>query len=275
VTGPTYSSGFSIDGQSNVVVNATNFTNPSGACLTITNSSNVTVTGASFINCYGPGIDVENSTNITIEHNYFENINHGVFALGGSSIVVDYNNFKNLVFYTDNSPHFVIFDQVNGGVNDISFNRGINVQGQSSPEDLINMYQSSGTSANPIMIQGNCFEGGGPSTSGGGILAGDSAGSFIVVQNNTLVNAGQYGIAVSVGSNNQILNNTIFAQQEPWTNVGMYCNHGDSNVFSGNQVDYTNSSGQANPWWGGGCSNTTLSSNDFSTSLASLSCSLY
>lgn len=47
--------------------------------------------------------------------------------------------------------------------------------------DAINLYKSNGIAGDPIQVIGNRIRGGGPSTSGGGIMTGDQGGSYILV----------------------------------------------------------------------------------------------
>lgn len=124
----------------------------------------------------------------------------------------------------------------------------------SNVEDLINIYNSSGTGDSPITIQNNKFKQGGSSKSGGGIVAGDSGGSNILIENNVLVDPGQYGIGVAGGTNIVVRGNKIYGRQQSFTNVGIAvwnqskvnC---DSIEVSYNRVDLTNKTGIKNPAW--------------------------
>ena len=74
-------------------------------------------------------------------------------------------------------------------------------------------------------------------------MAGDHGGGNVIVENNILVDPGQYGIAASGGKNIVIRNNNIFAKAQKFTNVGIYA-WGQAGVecsdieISGNQVNY-------------------------------------
>src|SRR6185312_10426586 len=91
-----------------------------------------------------------------------------------------------------------------------------------TPEDLINIYASQGIASDPIQIIGNNLRGGGPSTTGGGIMVGDNFGRYIDIEDNILVDPGQYGIGVPSGENITVKNNKIYAKQQSFTNIGLY-----------------------------------------------------
>ena len=148
------------------------------------------------------------------------------------------------------------FDKVFGTGNSISYNVCENFPGESSPEDIINVNQSIGTSASPIMVKGNWLRGGGPSTSGGGILLGDVGGAYQVAENNIVVDPGQYGIAIAGGNNIALRNNKIFSSKKSYNNVGLYAANWyeslgkSSNItVANNTVNYTNKDGKLNNFW--------------------------
>jgi uncharacterized membrane protein YgcG len=63
------------------------------------------------------------------------------------------------------------FNGVSGPGNDVSFNSGVNYASWVDPEDLVSAFSSSGTSASPMRFSNNCFQGGGPSMTGGGLVS--------------------------------------------------------------------------------------------------------
>ncbi len=224
-------------------------------CITLRNCSNVRIAGNKLYNSTAVGIELHNCRDITIDNNYFTNLSSGVYAqdclLGG--IIVNNNQFLNM---TGPYPRgqFVQFDNVSGPGNIISNNRGENVMGKSNPEDAISLYQSSGTPASPIFINGNQIRGGGPSKSGGGIMLGDGGGAYLTASHNILVNPGQYGIGIAGGSHISVINNTIYGTQQPFTNVGIYVYAIGGQVItnatvSGNKVLFYNSQNVLNNAW--------------------------
>lgn len=211
--------------------------------ITLSNCSNIIIK-----NCkIGPnkytGISTSHCTNIKVDSCYISNVSTGVYAEDSQTIAVTNSQGLNM-----QGPYpkgaFVQFNNVSGGGSQVSFNKILNVLGQSYPEDIISMYKSSGLANDPILIKGNKIRGGGPSKSGGGIMLGDNGGSNIVAQDNILVDPGQYGMGVAGGSNISIINNTIYGKAQSFTNVGLYywnqSGQASSNItISGNQVNFT------------------------------------
>lgn len=237
--------------------------------ITYTNSPAITLSGKHDItikalitpsitlyNCYniiiknckiGPnksvGIQTQQCTNISIDSCYIYNVSTGVYALDSKTISVTNCQGLNMQGPFPKGS-FVQFDNVSGGGNKVNYNRFQNALGQSYPEDAISMYKSNGLPADPIQIYGNWIRGGGPSLTGGGIMLGDNGGSNIAAQDNILVDPGQYGMAVSGGTNMSIINNSIYAKAQSFTNVGLYywnqSGLPSSNItISGNKVNFT------------------------------------
>jgi hypothetical protein len=238
------------------------------AAINLSNKSNIVISGLAvpgivlnhctnvvIKNCkIGPsatfGIELYQCTSITGDSCVISNVITGVYAVVSQTIVVSNCQAKNM---QGPYPHgqFVQYDNVSGGGNRVINNKFENVLGQSNPEDAISMYQSNGLANDPILISGNSIRGGGPSNSGGGIMLGDGGGSNITAQNNTLVDPGQYGMAVSGGTNMSIINNSIYGKQQSFTNVGLYywnqSGKPSSNItISGNKINFTMNDGEIN-----------------------------
>ncbi|WP_276501405.1 right-handed parallel beta-helix repeat-containing protein [Terrimonas pollutisoli] len=244
--------------QSNVVIENLQFEHSGRMSIYIKKSSNITVRNCFFNKSALEAINVESSSNITIENCLFNDAQSGVYVMQSQVIKVVNNQFVNVRKREDGSRgQFVQFNQVAGEGNIIENNRGENFLNESNPEDLISLYMSNGTAASPIMVRNNIFRGGGPSISGGGIMTGDLGGSYFIVENNTLVDPGQYGIAIAGGSNITILNNKIYGRQQPFTNnplyvwaqTGIACS--DINV-KGNKINWTDKTGYMNMGWNAG-----------------------
>jgi len=230
------------------------------AAIMLNNCYNVHITGNKLYNSTDVGIHLFQCHNITIDNNYFTNLSTGVYVQGlgvtTGGIVINQNQFLNMMGPLPRGQ-FVQFNNVTGPGCSISNNLCENVFGQSNPEDAISLYMSNGTPASPIMVSGNSIRGGGPSVTGGGIILGDAGGSYQTVENNVLVNPGQYGIGIASGTNMQVLNNKIFAAKNVFTNVGVavwnqYSNSCAIINVSGNQVNWTAAGGYANPEWNAG-----------------------
>ena len=245
-----------INGMNGVTINNRQFTNPEGHCIQILNSMNITIKENSIRNCSGEGIAMENSTNVAILSNQIEEVRTGVYAQTSTAIRVENNTFKNVKGPIPRGQ-FVQFNNVSGGGNRINSNRGVNVRGQSNPEDMINLFDSCGTALDPIQVIGNTLEGGGPSKSGGGITTGDYGGCYIRVKDNVLINPGNVGIAIAGGHDIEVLKNTVYSQQTDVSNIGIYvwnvaspeCH---SHTVRDNMVQWINKDGKKNPAWNSG-----------------------
>lgn len=252
-----------VSGQSNVIIENLRFENTSAASIKVWNASNITIRNCFFNKSSKEAIDMQNSKNITITNCLFNGIETGVYALNCQTVKINNNQFVNVRKRPgEGRGQFVQFNGGGGPGCEINNNRGENFPGESDPEDMISFYSASGTSASPIQVKNNIFRGGGPSQSGGGIIAGDHGGSWIVIENNTCMNPGQYGISVAGGSNMQILYNKIFSKQFPWSNNPLYvwaqydvpCS--DITV-KGNRATWTDRDGGLNGGWNAGnCGNT-------------------
>ncbi|NOY17522.1 MAG: choice-of-anchor D domain-containing protein [Gammaproteobacteria bacterium] len=272
-----------IDGQQGVVISGLRISNPDGNCIDIRGgSTNIVIENSEIGPCAGKGIYIIQSTNVDVRNNVIrDTVEEAVMSYESSSIAVDANVIENVqsgyemwttnggnLSFTNNYVKNVTRDQSgNGGGGNIvqmvyargpgirvTNNIGINVLGESYPEDLINVYKSSGTASDPILISGNKFLGGGPSPSGGGIILGDQGGSYQIAENNILVNPGQYGMQIAGGSNNTIRNNQIFSDDKrDFANGGIIVwryNDIGTGTQPGNCYGHTVVSNQVT-WWKG------------------------
>ncbi len=250
--------------------------NPNGYCIRLTNCHNVTIYNCILGPSIGEGILLENCSNIVILNCSFEKNIASIYAINSTNVKINYNKFLNPYDTSQSGQHvrgqYVQFNNVTGAGNEIIGNMGECVEGNCKAEDLINIFASTGTASSPIIIKDNKFRGGAgrlnPNSSGG-IMVGDGGGSNILVENNILVNPGQYGVAIASGSNIRLNNNLIYAKQTSFTNVGMYIwnqynNFCGNNIIENNRVNWINSTGTSNPFWNGGnCANVILTNNIF------------
>lgn len=245
----------SIVGQTNATISNLYITNATGHGITIINSQNIRVLNCLIGPCQGEAIHIEASAVVNVTGNRFESVASGIYALNSQQVQVTCNGCLNVKGPFPRGQ-LAQFDKVSGPGNCVNSNLCQNVLGRSNPEDAISVFQSNGTPDSPIQVVGNQIRGGGPSGSGGGIMTGDGGGSYILVQDNILVDPGQYGIAIAGGDHIQIISNRVYGKQQAFTNVGLYvwnqytppCN---SHTVSGNQVRWFNSSGVENPCWNG------------------------
>ncbi|MBK0380698.1 right-handed parallel beta-helix repeat-containing protein [Mucilaginibacter segetis] len=238
------------------VISGLDIAGDTSACITLSNCYNIIIKNSTFHNSIKNGLNIYNCSNITVQGCYFENVATGVYALESQGINISYNQFKNM-----RGPfprgQFVQFDDVSGSNNRVNYNSGENFPGKSDPQDAINMFKTNGTFYDPVQIVGNRIRGGGPSKYGGGIMLGDNGGSYLTASDNILVDPGQYGMAIAGGTNIKIINNTIYAKQQPFTNVGIYIWNQSKyvcalNTISGNKVNWTKADGEIFSNWNNG-----------------------
>jgi len=279
VTSPSGRGPLVIEDKNNVVYENITVSNTNGECITINDSKNITIINSNIGPCKGgngilvvggssirihnsyihdasdEGVKAQGVNGLTVTSNHIERVSTGVYALNSFQVQVERNQFLNVQGPRPRGGG-AQFDKVSGTGNRINCNTIINNPGESSTEDVINLFMSNGTMGDPIQIKGNKLIGGGPSTSGGGIMLGDNGGSNMIAQHNILVDPGQYGIAVAAGVNIKVLNNTIFGRRQAFTNVGLYiwnqykvpCGN---NIVDGNKVNFTHSKGGQNSYFMG------------------------
>ncbi len=246
--------------KSNFIIEGLEISSDDGDAIALYDCENVIIRN----NKLGPsptrrGVYLYNCKNITIVDNTFENVQSGLVASTSQGVKFEYNDVTNVVGKLKGSKEMGVmaqFIQVTGTGNSVSYNVSENFPGESSPEDLINMFQSHGTAQSPIVIRGNWIRGGGPSLTGGGINLGDMSGSYQIAEDNILVNPGQYGIGISGGQNMTLQNNKVYSTRQSFNNVGIvganwYENLGQtSNItIANNAINFTHRDGYLNNWW--------------------------
>lgn len=214
-----------------------------GTAASLTNCSDITFRNCTFLRSSAELMVLQGCKNILVEKCLFGLGTAGVYAASSQGVRVINSQFFNMRqrVNADGSKargQFVQFNTVTGAGNEISGNKGENFFGESDPEDMISIFRSSGTAASPILVKNNMGRGGGPSTSGGGIVAGDNGGDYIVIDNNQLVNPGNYGVAIAGGHNNVLNGNRVYSDFHTWNNAGVII-WAQSGV-TGSNVTYTN-----------------------------------
>lgn len=268
-------------GARNRVLSGLRISNPNGPCIRLRDSQNIKILNSQIGPCKGSAIELHQSskveisgnligpalsgpsvfgrqvTDLQIHRNQVQGGSSSIYIEIGSSVQVHHNRFFNVQGPFPRGQ-FVQFNEVRGPKNQISCNVGENQLGKSYAEDAINLFKSAGSPDSYIEIYGNKIKGGGPSSSGGGIMTGDGGDSFFInVRRNILVDPGQYGIAAAGGHTINIFENLVKARSQPFTNVGLYvwdqynssCNN--ISVFS-NFVNWVNKEGHSNPLWNHG-----------------------
>lgn len=218
------SNALSYSGKTNFIIENKIFTSgTNGVSILLTNCSGVKIRNCVFKNTPSSiSIQLSNCNDIQIQGCSFDSIKSGVYAINCTGgLVISCNSFKDIIGPKPRGQ-MVQFNACTGAGNRINNNILEQTTGVGAPEDLVNLYASSGTVADPIQVSGNKTRGGGPSTSGGGFMLGDNGSHDIIADNNILVNPGQYGIAAPSGQNITISNNSLYAAFQSFTNVGLY-----------------------------------------------------
>jgi len=245
-----------LNGVHDRIITGLEIINSKTNCIDLRECYNIKIQNCRFISSKGEGVFLYNCKNITITNCYMENVSTGVLAVACQGINVSYNQVKNVQGPFPRGQ-MVQFDSVSGRNNMVSYNRSENILGASDAEDAISMFKTTGTATSPVKIIGNWIRGGGPSHTGGGIMLGDNGGAYLIAENNILVNPGQYGMAISGGTNISIINNTIYSKRQKFTNVGLYIWNQSNpkcalNIIIGNQINWTNAQGERNDKWNNG-----------------------
>lgn len=245
-----------VTGQRDVVIE-NRVIGPCGSYgIIVTDSERVTIRNVTLRDTGDIAIYILSSRDIEVTGNQVRNALSGIFAQDSTGVRVHCNRLEDMRGPIPRGQ-FVQFDSVHGGGNAISCNRGRNRPGASHPEDAISLYKSHGLAGSPIRVERNVIIGGGPSTSGGGIMLGDAGGSHAVAHRNILVDPGQYGIAVASGEHMAITENQILARRQDFTNVGIsvwnqYPSACGDITVRGNSVSWVSRTGDANPFWDAG-----------------------
>ena len=207
----------------------------------------------------GPDVEaihLEKCHNVTIRLNDFARVAQAITAVDSTDIRVEWNRYEDIL-----GPHervglhrgnFVQFDKVRGGY--IGNNKGRG----GDTEDIVSLHDSGGTADEPLYVENNHFEGTDwTSGSGSGIALGDGGSTDTIARNNTLLNAGQVGIFIAGGTENAIIDNVVYGEQRPASNVGIYVWNQSDDACSGhevrgNRVRWYRADGETNPGWNPG-----------------------
>lgn len=173
-------------------------------------------------------------------------------------------------FGSNENPYnqFVQFDKSQDMSGSIAWNEVINAPGASRAEDVINFFDSGGTTSAQYIIERNFVRGAYPENaltdafSGGGILVGDYGHGYTTVRDNVVIDTLNYGVAIAGGRGNRLNDNLVLGlnqvdgQYAAGANIGAYIWHqvgagenaGD-NGGDGNSIAWFNSDGNRNDAW--------------------------
>lgn len=233
------SAAISLLNQSNVVISGKSFRNLGAVAIILDTCTNVYLHDLDFDSCKGCILMYHCTGNLRVEDIRARNTGDGTIGSGHSNVVQFLGSFTG------------------GGTNGIRRVRSLG----GNTEDMISVYQSGGLDvANPLVIEDCKLES--PTTgplaytsgSGTGIMCADSTGAgvstceFVLCQNNTILNAGQVGIANWSGKHIRIENNIIYGSDArlranagiytPFGGAGGYTNtpYVGNNVVTGNRI---------------------------------------
>ncbi len=222
-----------------------------------------------------PAISLDGCEDVIVQGCRIERVASGLYAHQSSGVQFIGNYVENVIGPMPRGQ-MVQFDKVSGKQNVIRGNHSMNLLDQSRPEDMISIYESSGTEESPIMIEENFLSGDpkagseGKSKSGSGIMMGDGkGGQHIICRKNVLLAPGQVGIGVAGGGTITISDNTIIGSKTDVSNVGLYVwnqskQEGGDVTVRGNKIHWLNAQGAPNPYWnGGGFTKVTVEENAF------------
>lgn len=213
-----------------------------GVDLTVINTTGVgTNPGQSGVQ-KGFFVHIEQAVNVLVENNTTTGSRFAVYInryVGNFTHTQNIQILNNVVNNIDARPStgsgYVTSGEYNGhafqlnnviGVPNIviAWNQVINKPRQSQVSDIINIYESSGTSASHILIHDNYLQGAYPANpgtdryTGGGIITDGqtsdtlaNATGFVDVYNNQIVSTANYGISIAAGHDNNFYNNTIIS----------------------------------------------------------------
>lgn len=251
-------------GKSGLVFENKRIVNAPGVAFKLySGANNITIRNCFFDGAAGVLVELENASNITIENCLFADGYSGVYAAGSSNIKVINCQFVNMRIQRSSTGAFIRLGnmmQFNScGDIQVLDNKGENFP-EADPEDMISFYRSSNG-----LVKNNVFRGNPTatwSTSGGGIIAGDYGGNNVILEDNTLMTPGNYGMAIAGGTNMIIRNNKIFSARNAisnnplyvWAQQGAVCG---TITVTNNRVSWIDKNGVVNNGWNAGnCSNT-------------------
>ena len=288
-----------MNGQATVSIRGVRISNPSGACITVTNSYEIIIEASELGPCAGPGVAVVGSSTIKIVNSSIHterdgtiasNSGVGVYIYSSSDVLVQGNEFasnESSVYARDAAKIRVVgnyslnplgppprgqhvqFNRVRDG--SILANYGVVTHDLRGPaalsarqEDAINLFES-----RSIEVRENYLVGG-DSPTGCGIVAEGATAAGHVVVDNVVIRTAQCGIGIAGGVNYRVQGNKILDPNIPKGsgNVGIYVwNLYPQGPCSGHSIvdNYVSNLlpvGRFNDYWdAGNCGLVTLSGN--------------
>jgi hypothetical protein len=200
-------------------------------------------------------IHLERCNNVMIRANDFARVSQAITVIDSTNVRIEWNRYEDILGpHTRDGSHranFVQLVHVTGGW--IRDNKGRG----GDTEDIVSMFRTGGTVDAPFYVERNHFEGvDWVSQSGSGIALGDGESHYAIARDNILLNVGQVGAFIAGGTNHKILDNVIYGEQRPSSNVGIYvwdrtevpC---EGHEVRGNRVHWLREDGERNSRWDG------------------------
>jgi hypothetical protein len=206
-------------GDSNFVIDGSTLGTLSSSdddVIVLTNCSNFTIRNVVIGNSFGVGIKMDTCTGTNvIEQCQFPGLMNGnIFGIDCDMTISVRDNVGGTVAragHKDGSRgQFlqIVFSALHGSV--IEYNYSVQGVG-SDKEDTISLNGSSGDNGNPTIVRNNWIRGRGPSTTGAGIAVGENGGSYVRVEDNTIIDAGVVAFFCAGGTGHLQQNNRAYA----------------------------------------------------------------
>jgi hypothetical protein len=170
-------------------------------------------------NCWGSGVYADTYTSFTGTYCTIENVHTGFDLWAGRSgnTLVQNNWIKNMwkrlgTGIASENANAIALRFCYGPNNLIDNNIIINEPGNCHVEDKISCYACTGTSSSWFTITNNKLKGKSDSVSDAVILVGDSSGTYMLVEDNVSLDAGQSGVAFSQGHDMTLRRNKVLCR---------------------------------------------------------------
>lgn len=199
-----------------------------GSCIVVNGGTGtIIIRGCYFGPSIGEAIQFyDNFTGtVIIENNLFATNENGIFFedCNLTNLRVRYNECLNPHGAPTGKGQFIQFSNTIAAGGQVYANKIAGYRGETYTEDMISVYGGSGgSSGNPLVVSKNFGASTSPSDSGGGFICGDSGGSYTTIEDNKILNPGNYTYAIAGGTNNIVQNNLGYSSIEVGSFISCY-----------------------------------------------------